>query len=286
MSRPSPGQGTAGAGPRALRALRAAPLRAVVLSAGVVFALVAACTTPKVKEEKLCTAGQYVFCRCADRQEGAKLCNDDAKSFGPCEPCQSFDNPEGPLQPGDPRPNRPFDPDAGKEARCGDGVVDEGEDCDDGNDSDADGCDTRCKLSGLTPPASNGCPGLLVHVWGDDHEPTLSSKTPGAGNRSVKPSCGSRSGSTAPDRVFQVVVHRTGKLKVVVDEASFNVLLYVSNECDVSENTSLACANAVDAVGGEALEVPVESGNRYWVFVDGAGTTAPDGDFRVTFAVE
>jgi hypothetical protein len=32
-----------------------------------------------------CTAHAYVFCRCADRSEGTKVCYDDGQSFGPCE---------------------------------------------------------------------------------------------------------------------------------------------------------------------------------------------------------
>lgn len=32
----------------------------------------------------LCTPGDYVFCRCADRTEGTKKCNDDGQSFQAC----------------------------------------------------------------------------------------------------------------------------------------------------------------------------------------------------------
>ena len=38
-------------------------------------------------DEKVCTPGNYVFCRCANRAEGTKLCNADAKTFGACQPC-------------------------------------------------------------------------------------------------------------------------------------------------------------------------------------------------------
>jgi cysteine-rich repeat protein len=263
---------------------------------GFVLSLLAACTTPAVKEEKLCVAGQYVFCRCQDRQEGAKQCKADAKSFGPCEPCETFDNPEGPLQPGDPLPNRPFDPDAGRPRNdagplpgCGNGVVDDGEDCDDDSDVDGDGCDRHCKLSGPWPPPSNGCPGLPVHVWGGAHKPSLASETPGSGNRSATPPCGTgtaTSGATAADRVFQVVAHKTGVMNVVVDVANYNVFLYVSNACATGANTWLKCANENGGAAGESLKFDVESGKTYYVFVDGTGTTAHEGYFHVTFSVE
>ena len=36
---------------------------------------------------KLCTPGNYVYCRCANRDEGTKLCKEDGKSFDACQPC-------------------------------------------------------------------------------------------------------------------------------------------------------------------------------------------------------
>ncbi len=36
---------------------------------------------------RLCTPGNYVFCRCADRSEGTKLCKPDGKTFESCQPC-------------------------------------------------------------------------------------------------------------------------------------------------------------------------------------------------------
>lgn len=34
-----------------------------------------------------CTPGNFVFCRCADRAEGTKMCNADGRTFAPCSPC-------------------------------------------------------------------------------------------------------------------------------------------------------------------------------------------------------
>jgi len=39
-----------------------------------------------------CTPGNYVFCRCADRSEGTKLCNNDGASFGACS-CDKAESP-------------------------------------------------------------------------------------------------------------------------------------------------------------------------------------------------
>lgn len=254
------------------------------------------------KQDKLCTPGAYVFCRCQDRQEGTKLCKEDAASFGPCEPCESSTNPEGPLEPGDPGPGDPVDQDAGTEkpqdsgpdpnGSCGDGIVQNGEDCDDKNGDPNDGCDTSCKLSGTTPLASNSCPGLEVHVWGGAHKPTLSSTNSGAGNHSVKTTCGSAtgdvptSGAAGADRVFKVVAHKTGSMQVVTTDTTFNNFLYVSaTTCPTDQVEWLACANKNGAIGGESMSFPVDSGKTYYVFVDGAGISDYTGTFRVTFSI-
>ena len=36
---------------------------------------------------RLCTPGNYVYCRCANRDEGTKLCKEDGQSFEACQPC-------------------------------------------------------------------------------------------------------------------------------------------------------------------------------------------------------
>ncbi len=273
---------------------RARAPRAAFASIGIVTLLLACATTPKAKVDKECSPGSYVFCRCRDRQEGTKLCKDDGMSFGPCEPCESYDNPEGPLDPGDPGPDDPL-PDAGRDdgtsnASCGNGIVEKGEDCDDRNTNETDGCDSNCKLAGLTPFASNACPGLEVHVWGGAHKPTLASTTVGSGNRSVKPNCttsaNATSGANSPDRVFKVTAHKTGTLNVVTSDVDYNVFLWASETCQPSENAYFACVNQSGGVGPESMTFPVDSGKSYYVFVDGSGIDSTrQGNFRVTFSI-
>lgn len=82
----------------------------------------AGCTksTAAPKTTSRCTPGNYVFCRCKDRSEGTKLCNDDGETFGACEGCLGgTDNVEGdPEPPPDddpPPPPPPPEEDAGKQ---------------------------------------------------------------------------------------------------------------------------------------------------------------------------
>ena len=277
------------------RGLRA---RGAILALGVVSLLFACTTKPKAKVDRECQPGAYVFCRCQDRQEGSKLCGDDGLSFGACEPCESYGNPEGPLEPGDPDFEEPFPEDdagIGPNGSCGNGIVENGEDCDDENSDETDGCDSSCKLAGLTPFATNACPGLEVHVWGGAHAPTLGSTTVGSGNRRVTPSCTTTAnpttGAAPADRVFKVTAHKKGMLKVATSDVSYNVFLWASEACAPDQNIAIACVNEVAGVGAETMTFPVENGKSYHVFVDGSGSgdaghgDAGHGNFRVTFSI-
>jgi cysteine-rich repeat protein len=265
-----------------------------------VLSLVFACTTAtNAKDDKECSPGNRVYCRCRDRQEGSRVCNDDGLGFGPCEPCESADNPVEELEPGDPF----LDDDAGAEddsgglptGSCGNGVVENDEDCDDKNTIETDGCNSKCRLAGATAQKTNACPGLDVHVWGGAHAPTLAGTTVGSGNRSTKTGCNTNGnvdtrGGPAPDRVFKVVAHKTGSMNVTVTETSYNAFLYVSEACPAGNVEWLACANKVDGAGGETLSFPVASGKAYYVFVDGALPSSGDqrlieGSYRVTFSI-
>jgi cysteine-rich repeat protein len=286
--------------------MSAAPtLRTFSISAALA-ALVAAASLPtactakaEATEEKICTPGGYVFCRCQDRQEGSKLCNEDGTAFGACEPCETWNNPEYPdgnYPPPAPR-DAGFDPDAhpdpDPDAVCGDGVVQAGEDCDDGNKNETDGCNSDCKLAGATATASQACPGLDVHVWGGGHTPSLVSTTLGSGNRTATPNCtkdnsGSNfptSGAAANDRVFKVTAHKSGQMTVTSSDANFNSFLYVSEACGAQNVAWFACINNANTTAGEQMTFPVDAGKTYYVFVDGAGIDNNQGTFRVTFAI-
>ena len=247
---------------------------------------IACAASPSATPEPPCAPDKPVFCRCQDRREGQKVCKNDGSGFGRCEPCESFDNPEDTDFSHDDFDG--FDggkSDAGKSV-CGNGIVERGEDCDVKNTDPNQGCDKNCKLSGLTPFATNACPGLPVHLWSGDHIATLVSKTTGSGNRSAAAACGAipATGSTGPDRVFKIVPHATGKLEVAVTEADYNVFLWASAECGIDRNPPLACANTSSDAGGESLVLDVEDGKPIHVFVDGTGSRS-SGGFKVTFSI-
>ena len=242
-----------------------------------------------------CTPGAYVYCRCKNRDEGTKLCNPDGHSFATCDPCES---PSNPALPDDPK-HPPVEVDAGKDAApsvgppvCGNGIVEDGEDCDDGNKIEDDGCDNTCHLNGRDPLTTRSCPGLDTHVW--SKSVSYVGSTPGSTNRSVTPTCpgtgtgNPTTGAAAADRVFHVTPHKTGTMTVTTSDTNYDSFLYVTTACTPGPNgevTYLACMNAVNGVGGETLSFPVTAGQAYSVIVDGAGISQQQGAFRVTFAI-
>lgn len=248
----------------------------------------AASDTPTVK----CTAGNYVFCRCQNREEGTKLCNEDGRSFGKCEPCESLDNPVLPDDPGNPPPEVDAgDPDAPvTSATCGDKLLQDGEDCDDGNKVEDDGCDSTCHLAGTNPLATRSCPGLDLHVWS---KPVIYVGTTVGSTQtgSLNPNCKSdglnpTSGSAGPDRVFNVTAHKTGTMTVKTTDTDYDCLLYVTQSCTTTPIANLACAHNTIGVGGETMTFPVTAGKSYSVFVDGAGITKVQGVFRLTVSIQ
>lgn len=279
--------------------LRITHVCTLLLSGAALALAIGGCTAEtEAKPEKLCTPGAYVFCRCQDRQEGAKLCDETGTGFGKCEPCETSENPEY-YEPGSSSGSSGDFPPRGEDGgsssgnpagTCGDGIVQAGEDCDDKNTDDDDGCSTKCKLSGVNPIATQSCPGLEVHVWGGSHAPTITGSTPQSGNRDVTPNCTATNypttGAAAPDRVFKVVAHKTGSLKVTTTDVNYDNFLYVASACKDQDVAYLACKNDKTGAGGETLSVPVDAGKTYYVYVDGAGIgTDKQGNFRVTFEI-
>lgn len=237
---------------------------------------------------KPCVPGNEYYCRCPDRSEGQWTCLEDY-TFGPCGPCDSYH----PYPPGT-VPDEPDPPDVDPPAStCGDGVVQEDEDCDDANTDDGDGCSSKCRLAGSTPPASRSCPGLEVHVWGT-RKATYTGWTTGSTNTgSASPACSDGgkevTGDKSVDRVFHVFAHASGTMTIATRATTFDNFLYATEACKdrgkgEGPSTVLACVNATATNGGETLVFPVEAGQDFTVFVDGASPAA--GNFTADFSID
>lgn len=246
------------------------------------------------KKERLCTPGNYVFCRCQDRSEGSKLCNDDGMSFGACEPCGEFGEDDPPFVPEPEEDGGVVVP----APECGNGIVELGEDCDDVNADDTDGCSVNCKLAGADPLSSRSCPGMPVHVWATPSVAYVGTTIGAPVATSVAPSCpvggNPTTGNAGAERIFAVTAHQTGTLRVTTSDTSFNNFLYVMATCATgSSNPYLACVNAKgdspdggSFASGETLAFPVTAGVTYHLFVDGSGISNTQGPFRLSFVYE
>ncbi len=106
------------------------------------------CVSDRCVEPETCTPEAERPCQCAGELEGTATC-DASGAWGPCECGRCGD---GVVDAGEEcdagEENSDTEPDACRtdcqEPRCGDGVVDADDACDDGNNVDGDGCAANC----------------------------------------------------------------------------------------------------------------------------------------------
>ncbi len=101
---------------------------AALLSLGCAAVLASACSAPEDTSTKRCDPGVLTFCRCPDNSPGLHACDSSGETFGECM-----------SQDGSACPTRPP-----TDAKCGNGVLDANEECDDGNFADDDDCTSLC----------------------------------------------------------------------------------------------------------------------------------------------
>lgn len=166
-------------------------------------------------------------------------------------------------------------PDAGVEpVGCGNGTVDPGESCDDGNLQAGDGCSPTCALETAGP--RDMCQGEEIVLTAGEGSTTSFTGTVTGETLSMfnqyQASCG---GGSSPDAVFRFVPPALGRATVRV-RGEYAVLVSARSQCD-SEATELACAGSA---GQTAPEEGVEVGfavvaqQPVYLFVDGVGGTA------------
>ncbi|CAN5920222.1 hypothetical protein BH11MYX4_BH11MYX4_05450 [soil metagenome] len=201
-----------------------------------------------------CVPHATLRCLCA-LSEGVQTCSESGR-LSACE-CRDSSSGAAPAS-----------------AACGNGVVDEGEACDDGNLASDDGCSPLCVPDGR-PPAVESCPGQPVAVApGRAVRIDLATFARGSGDASG--TCGIMS---QPDRVYAVRPSRTGILTIAVT-ADAALAFSIRTTC-ATPGTALSC----DAVGGGATvsrRVPVELGQTYFVVLEPQEASA-QARYSITF---
>lgn len=189
-----------------------------------------------------CTPGANVFCRCADRGEGTKLCKEDGASFeacttgnaGECVGGEDLTDPQT-GQPVDPGPDKPGQPEPAGTA--------------------VDSCPGK--------PTSLGVAEVVIE--GD---------TTGAKDKAKGKAGACAAGGGGPDHIFHLQPTGTGSLAIKVQGVgALNPTVYLRSTCD-DEASQLACAETTGAGGAETLRYDVVTGRDYYLYVDGASGSA------------
>lgn len=219
------------------------------LAYAVVFAAVEGCSSSAAtSDERLCSPGAYVFCRCADRTEGTKLCKDDGKSFEPCSTGADGECAGGEVE--DPNTGTPIEqPDGGIAPVT--------------QTSEAEACPGQPVA--LTPGVSTVIDGDTSAAKDD-----LQGKTGGA--------CAV--GAGGPDHVYRLQPKGSGVLSVKVQAlAPLDATVYMRTTC-ADEASQTSCAETTPAAGLEQFTRAVVTGQEYFLVVDGASGTK--GKYQLT----
>lgn len=195
-------------------------------------------------EERLCTAGDYVFCRCADRAEGTKLCKPDGRSFEPCATSENGECAGGEIE--DPRTNEPIfrdeDPDP--------------------NNNPPD-----------KPNAIEACPGRSQAVTPGVDIKLEGDTTTATGDRRGKAGGACAVGAGANDHVYRLIPSGSGSLEVKVQGSSgLDPIAYIRSTCD-DEASQASCAPP-SPTKLASLKLNVTTGKEYFLFIDGASSSA------------
>ena len=137
---------------------------------------------------------------------------------------------------------------------CGNGVVDanEGEECDDGNANNADGCSNACVVDAAALCAG-ALPAQAVNI-GDTSVSSVGIDGP----------C---FGPDGPESIFTFTPPANGTLTTLMHSLG-EMVIYVRTDCD-NQATELSCADAEGPNGTEFLETFVQGGVPLFIFVDG-----------------
>lgn len=175
----------------------------------------------------------------------------------------------------------PKDDDAGVvPALCGNGVLDDGEGCDDGNASNGDGCSATCKVEGVAP--AGACPGTAITLTSPSatkRAGTVTGDTSGSGSSFDSATCG---GGNGKDAVYSIKSDLPGRARVKLD-AKFDAYVALRTTC-ADPKTETTCKSV--PVGGGQTEVvfPVAANETTFVVVD--GVAGKSGAFTITVDVD
>lgn len=154
---------------------------------------------------------------------------------------------------------------------CGNGIIEGGETCDDGNSLAGDGCGPSCLLE---PVTRDNCSLYEMIDMGTPsggvYSKSIYGGTTGLTNDQSFIGCG----SGGADAFYKFVSPIDGVLNVEVPTSSLDVSIGARNSCPVSAAATVALATscATTSNGGESFTLAVAKDQTYWIIVDGVNS--------------
>ncbi|MBX3191746.1 MAG: DUF4215 domain-containing protein [Labilithrix sp.] len=160
-------------------------------------------------------------------------------------------------------------------AECGNGVLDPGEPCDDGNKTSGDGCSSTCQVE-----AASSCPGTTIPLTpaGNARRGSVSDDTSTGASTMASDVCG---GGNGKDLVYAFTTDVAGRARVRLD-ASFAAILAVRKTC-AAPSSEVACKQVAPAGGSTEIALPMAANETAYVIVD--GTAGQSGAFTIDIEV-
>ncbi len=157
-------------------------------------------------------------------------------------------------------------PEAGPIAKCGNAKVEPGEQCDDGNTNDHDGCSASCALESAFE--GDTCPGKALNLVAESGlaRAAVTAST-GAAFSHYGSGCGGGSGK---DVVYTFTPTSSGKATVKLT-ADFAAIVSARSSCELATSESKCGDIAAPTGGNTTIEIPVFQGAPVFLIVDGYG---------------
>jgi cysteine-rich repeat protein len=214
-----------------------------------------------------CVPNQTLVCVCG-LDKGAQTCDEQGR-LSRCE-CPS-QHPDAPIDFEKPPPGE-------TSTACGNGRLDPGEACDDGNAADGDGCSSTCQPDGA-PKAAEQCPGQALTLT-KGSKLTLVGTTAGFAD-DVQTSCFASHG---PDRVYAVQPSANGFMTVDAAFASgFNAVVEVRRSTCTLPTAQVLCEDTLSRPFKSVVQV--EKDKNYFLIIDG-DTESASGAYTIVLDLQ
>jgi cysteine-rich repeat protein len=222
-------------------------------------------TCPNPKGGPAIVENESTVCPCpGSNLVGTRYCGSDGK-FGECSGCDAeMDAGSGTTDAGSTFP-----------PGCGNGKVDPGEPCDDGNNAPGDTCSPTCTVLPNGPNAGTCQVPTSIDLWpGIDLTVAGVSTRPYGKTHARDVQClpGTRNGLSSKDRVFKVTSHKDGTLYIATRKADFDHVLDVRSIC-ADQKSAFTCSDKGSGNAAESVVVTVKNNVPIYLWIDGQVNT-------------